>query len=31
MLADLALGHDTGAAHQRFSLSRPALATVPQA
>jgi monomeric sarcosine oxidase len=30
MLADLALGKDTGIGRQRFSLARPALATVPQ-
>jgi sarcosine oxidase len=30
MLADLALGKDTGIGRQRFSLARPALATAPQ-
>jgi sarcosine oxidase len=30
MLADLALGKDTGIGRERFSLSRPALGTVPQ-
>jgi sarcosine oxidase len=30
MLADLALGKDTSVGRQRFSLARPALATVPQ-
>jgi len=30
MLADLALGGDTGAGTTRFSLARPALATVPR-
>jgi sarcosine oxidase len=30
MLADLALGQETSIGHQRFSLSRPALATAPQ-
>ena len=30
MLADLALGKDTGIGCRRFSLSRPALATAPQ-
>jgi sarcosine oxidase len=30
MLADLALGQVTSIGHQRFSLSRPALATAPQ-
>jgi glycine/D-amino acid oxidase-like deaminating enzyme len=29
-LADLALGKDTGIGSARFSLARPALATVPQ-
>src|SRR5215813_3144328 len=30
MLADLALGRDTGSGNTRFSLSRPALAAAPQ-
>jgi sarcosine oxidase len=30
ILAGLALGHDTGIPRERFSLSRPALATAPQ-
>jgi sarcosine oxidase len=30
MMADLALGRDTGAGTTRFSLARPALATVPR-